>query len=253
MTRIGKPGLFLTLFALGSSLIISSQAPAQEITVSVPEFRSSSESLQEVLTDTAGLLSRDEPFEFKAEKLVISSEQVQEFLSSSSGNISLGSLASAIRDLPGTELKFAGLIDGSPFEAKFEPGEIKLEGLQLSQDQFNALVDQLKSIPGVHEAKAEVVVDGKPVEVKVENGISRVRAEDRTGDDRRHRNRGRENSGRDDSLERHGRHHDGDRLERNDRMERHDRSGRGDRIERVERVEDSERPERIDNSGPGSR
>jgi hypothetical protein len=272
MRRLGTPGLFLTLIALlGSSLIVSSQAAAQEITVSVPEIRTSSESLQEVFTqlfgssETAGLLSRDEPFEFKAENLVISSEQAQEFLSSAGGNISFGSLASAIRDLPGTELKFAGLIDGSPFEAKFEPGEIKLEGMQLSQDQLNALVDQLKAIPGVREAKAEVVVDGKTVEVKVENGITRVRTEDRAGDDRRHRNRGRENSGGDDSLERHGRHHRGDRPEDNDRVERHDRSGRRDRTERVERVEKSERPERterseraerverLDNSGPGSR
>lgn len=258
MRSKGLLGLLFTgaIVGLGGSLILPPEAAARNTPPGITEIHFNSESLDEALielfgtSDSAGLLGEDRPFEFKAEHLVLSSTQLQELFSSeAAGN--LKSLASALGDRPGTEVKFAGLLDGSPFEAKFEAGEIKLEGLQLSQSELDALVDQLKTITGVREVKAQAIVDGKPVEVKIENGTSRIRTDDDAARGERHRNRGR---GRDDSIgddrsgsdDRHGRSGRLDDVRREDRVERSGRSERPERPERAERTERSERPERIE-------
>lgn len=136
-------------------------------------------------------------------------------------------------------MRIEGLLDGTPFEFKLAGKEVKLEGLNLTQAEFTSLVSQLKTIPGLHEAKIESLVDGKERVVKLENKGGRMKVED---------------------LERHnaGNHHDADddhhvQSAKNSNKDAHDRPERLEKLEKAERpvkVEHIERPE-IEHGGSG--
>src|SRR5262249_47463492 len=124
--------------------------------------------------------------------------------------------------------------------------EVKLEGLNLTQAQLDSLINQLKGITGLREAKIESVVDGKAMEIKIENRAGNVRIEDH---------------------ERHARHdadddHDHDRRASNagnsdnrganplDRPQKIERPEKNDKVERPDKLEKIERPE-TDHGGSG--
>lgn len=156
-----------------------------------------------------------------------------------------------------------------PFEAKVEAGQVKIEGLSVTQDQFSALLSNLQAAAGLREFKVEAVVNGKLMEAKFENEGGRIRTRieaSRSGrsEDRRHRgesgtsadlnsDRARDR-GRDLDHSLRGRdraEHERERIEGTQRPERIERSGRVERIERTERqdrIERSQRPERIERS-----
>jgi len=149
-------------------------------------------------------------------------------------------LVSTVQNKPGTEVKLVGTVGGTPFEAKIERGEVKLQGLSFAnQADFNAFVTGLGAQNNLRELRVQAVVNGMRMIAKFEDG--RVRTEVRDGN----RGSGSEHSGRNqargDRDDRSGR---GDRGDRPDRVERNDRSDRVERVERTERADRLDRPER---------
>lgn len=164
---------------------------------------------------------------------------------------------------PGTEVKLQGTVDGVPFQAKVEGGEVKVQGLSLTQAQFNALFNNLKGVNGIREVKVAAVVNGVPMVAKFENEGGKIETKVETKDESRRRAkdggrdldrdiRGRElavegeKAGRADRPERLGRVRRDEMIEKIDRPERIGRMERLDRIERPQRIERFERPERIE-------
>jgi len=180
--------------------------------------------LDEILT------GQNPPREVNVRGLVLTDQQAKDFFITGGTN-DFSSFVNRIQQQPGSEVKFLGTVNGRPFEAKVEPGEVKVQGLNLSQADFDTLVKQLQG-QSTREFKVQAVVDGKTVIAKFENGQLRIRAD---------------NAGRDKSrVERNDRSGRSDRSDRPDRVERTDRPDRSDRVERTERAD---RVERLDRSG----
>jgi hypothetical protein len=192
-------------------------------------------------TANPGLLDGKQRFELRAEDLTLTSAQALSFFVPTSTNkADIADLVSAAQQIRGAQVKIEGLVDGAPFELKLAGREIKLEGLNLTQAQFDSLVTQLKGISGLREAKIESLVDGRPMEVKIENGASRVKVEGREpnkvarheADDDRERRASNENRG--------------------DRPQRIERPEKTEKVERPEKIEKIERPE-TEHGGSGRR
>lgn len=203
-------------------------------------------------TSTAGgLLNGNGPFEFRAENVMLTTQQVQDFFAPATpGSKDLAALVAAVEKIPGAEVRIEGFANGTPFELKIEGAEVKLEGLVLTQTQFNSLVSELQ-VAGLREGKIEAVVNGHGVEVKLENGMRQI---ERVDDRHRHERRD-----RDEEQAEHEDHGDRDHRDRDrhdiakaarldgtvtERMGRPEKAERVERMERVEKIERIERPER---------
>jgi hypothetical protein len=182
---------------------------------------------------TPGLFSTNRPFEFKAENVVLTSDQARSFFVPSATNpADLVDLVSAAEQIKGAHVKIEGQVDGAAFELQLEGREIKLEGGNLTRAQFDALVEQLKAVPGLREAKIESLVDGRELEAKIETRSGRVKIEDGERHHEINSNRGTSSPNR-------------------ERAERAEHDDKGTRVERVEKVEKIEKPERSEGGHSG--
>lgn len=184
---------------------------------------------------TPGLLNGNQPFELRAENVMLTPQQAQNFFfPTTPATMDFATIVADVEKIPGAELKIEGVLNGAPFELKIERGEVKVEGLVLTQDQLNALVNQLQATAGVREVKVEALVNGKLVEVKIENGEEKIEHARHRGE--RHGRQEARGRDRNDKAEHahdaeHMRHHD--RVERVERVDRHDRPERPERPERM--------------------
>jgi hypothetical protein len=183
-------------------------------------------------TPQPGLLEGNHRFELRAKDVTLTGDQAQNFfVPTAANNADIADLVTAAEHIRGAKVKIEGLLDGAPFELKLAGKEIKLEGLNLTQAQLDSLVEQLKGIQGLREAKIESSVDGKPIQIKIENRAGRVKVEDRE-----HHNTEAQHEA-DDDHEKHA-------SSRVERLEKHEK------VEHSEKVEHIERPE-VDHGGNG--
>jgi len=217
-------------------------------------------SLQEVLDrlfgtpTTPGLLQGDKAFELRAQDVVLTGAQADLFFAPSTTNkADLSDLIAAAELIKGSQLRLEGTVDGTPFDLKLAGKEVKADGLVLTQAEFDALVDQLKTTSGLKEVKIEATVDGRLVELKMENTPGRVSIEDKglpKHDARiRDTNRGADSKRDHDEGRLEAANH-ANRPERTERIERVEKVERPEAIEHVERVERLERPE-LEHGGSG--
>jgi hypothetical protein len=223
-------------------------------------------------SETTGLLNGEGPFVLRAEDIVLTSEQAQNFFSPTSpSEADFVALITAAEELRGKQIRIEGLVDGEPFEFMLSGRQIKLEGISLTQAELDALVADLQAIPGLHEAKIEATLDGELTVVKLQNVPGRVKIEVRDHDEdldddieeiheSENRGRGSENHERSEHAElaegnrEHASEHtelaEGNRehgsIERTERMEKVDKVERVERTERPEMHERVERTERIE-------
>jgi hypothetical protein len=159
-------------------LICSNLAAAQEVKLNGVPFQQVLDRLFGT-TSNPGLLSANQHFELRAENVTLTGAQEQSFFVPSSANTEdIADLVTAAEQARGT-VKIEGLVDGAPFELKVSGREVKLEGISLTQAQLDSLIQQLKGISGLREAKIESIVDGRQMEVKIENKAGVVKVEDR--------------------------------------------------------------------------
>jgi hypothetical protein len=159
-------------------LIFSNLAVAQEVKLDGVPFQQVLDRLFGT-TSNPGLLSANQHFELRAENVTLTRDQEQSFFVPSSANTEdIADLVTAAEQARGT-VKIEGSVDGAPFELKVSGREVKLEGLSLTQAQLDSLIQQLKGISGLREAKIESIVDGRKTEVKIENRAGVVKVEDR--------------------------------------------------------------------------
>jgi hypothetical protein len=216
-----------------------------------------------------GLLKGNQPFELRAKDVDLTPQQAEKFLTPN--GMDIAALAAAVQKLPGTEVKIEGLVNGAPFELKVEAGEIKLEGLALTQTQLDSLFDRLQMIQGIREVKIEALVNGQRVEVKLEGNEREIEREGREhhraekarheGHDRDHKAETGERVEVEHEVEReghervehHGRMDKAERVEITDHLRGSEKIERVERMierpERIEKVEHPEKPERIERSG----
>ena len=238
--------------------------------------------VQDRLSGPNGLLNQNQPFELKAQNVVLTPRQAQDFFAPASGaqtptsGTDFATLVGKIQQLPGTEVRIRGVVEAPgtagtvqriPFDAKIEAGEVKIKGLSLTQAQFDSLVSRLQATAGTRELKVEALVDGRRVETKFENEGGKLRTKVETRgreEERRHRgehgtsatinNDRATDQGKDFDHEVRGRDRavlERERVERRERGERPEREGverreKVDRVERPERVDRAERPERVE-------
>lgn len=288
----GLFGLWLLLAAFviyPSTLSAQSIEPAIEVDLRGVNFTA----VTDRLFGTGGLLNQNQPFELKAENVVLTPAQVQSFFfqavspgGSGAGTTVTGGFVPAdfatfvekVQQLPGTEIKLKGfievpgnmgVIDRRPFEAKVEKGEVKIEGVPLTQDQLNSLFSRLRGIAGLREVKIESLVNGQLMEAKFEREGSRVQIKvepkeglaARLGGGVERRGKGQEGTSASINNERardmgkdldhsiRGRERASLERERGTRSERIERIERGEKIERPERAERAERAERVERPG----
>lgn len=153
----------------GQTTVTPSAPPRSEVKLEGASF-------QDVLNrlfgapDTPGLLSLDKPFQLRAEDLVLTREQADNFFAPASPNsMDFATLVSAAEQQHG-QLRLEGMSDGIPFELKLAGREIKLEGLSFTQAELDSLVDRLRAISGIREFKIEGQEDGRFAEFKFERG-----------------------------------------------------------------------------------
>jgi len=118
-------------------------------------------------TPDSGLLDGTKPFRFRAEDVTLTATQSADFFTSASSLLSLTELIKGAEAVHGL-VRMEGTIDGKPFELKIAGRELKLEGLTLTAAQRDALAAELRTIPGLHEAKIEALVDGQRTVTKLE-------------------------------------------------------------------------------------
>jgi hypothetical protein len=200
-----------------------------------------------------GLLNGNQPFEFRVRNAILTPEQAQNFFAPGTPTgMDLAALIAAVQQLPGSEVKIAGFVNGSPFQLKLEAGEVRLRGLALSQTQFNSLLDRLQATPAIREARVQALVDGQRVDIKFENGAREVELRNRIQAQRvGHRDRGRHGRAQVDPAEARLGRVEADQIARVGSTERIrvEHINRPERVERVNRPERPERIERIDRSG----
>jgi hypothetical protein len=203
--------------------------------------------------ETAGLLSGEQPFVFHAEDIVLTPEEFESFFGSDpASTTSFAALVAGFEEMRGGNVMIEGSVEGSPFEFKIAGRQLKLEGINLTQAELDALVASLQSLPGLHEAKIEATVDGQPVDIHLQNRAGNLRIEDRVRheeddteveDSPERENRGRGSEQHEQAeMRRHDLEHRADRSERIERTEARPDHG----PERVERVEMTEHPDRIE-------
>ena len=174
-------------------------------------------------TPDNGLLDGTKNFDLRAEGLVLTGTQ-GDFFTSLDSPQNLPALIPLL-DLPHSKLRLEGTIDGEPFSLKLAGRELKIEGLNLTAEEREALVAQLSTIPGLKEMKIEATVDGLSTVTKYQGGHEKYEI----------RNNGRPERPGKPEVEPHGR-----------------RLGH-ERIERLGRIEKPERPERPERGAPGRR
>jgi hypothetical protein len=174
-------------------------------------------------TPDDGLLDGTRNFDLRAEDLVLTGTQ-GDFFTSLDSPQNLPALIGVL-DLPNSKIRLEGTIDGEPFSLKLAGRELKIEGLDLTAEEREALVAQLNTIPGLREMKIEATVDGLTTVTKVQGGHEKYEI----------RNNGRPERPGKPEIEHHGR-----------------RLGH-ERIERLGRIEKPERPERLERGAPGRR
>ncbi len=258
------------LLWISAVLLLYPGGIAGQTTPQLAEVKLKAVGFQEVLnrlfgtTGMPGLLNGTQPFEFRAEDLDLNAQQTGNFFTASNG-MDIAALAAAVQKLPGTELKIEGLANGVPFELKVEAGEIKLEGLNLTQTQLDSLFNRLQMIQGIREVKLEALVDGQRVEVKLEGNEREIEREGREhhraekarheGHDRDHKAEAGERLEVEHEVEREGH----ERVEMTDHVRgsekiervetRVERIEKIEHPERIEKIEHPEKPERIERSG----
>src|SRR6266496_3214215 len=149
--------------------------------------------IQDRLFGPGGLLSPSGPREVHVRGVVLTPQQAQTFFLGT-GSRDFTALVTAIEQAPGRPVRLQGVVETPaaggtvsrvPFEAKVAGREVKIEGLSLTQAQFDSLVSSLQGVSGLREFKVEAMVDGKRVEAKFENGVVRTQTRDgeRRGED----------------------------------------------------------------------
>jgi len=271
-----------------SILLAQSVEPGVEVQLQNVNFPAVKEQLFGNM-GTMGLLNGTAPFELQAQGVVFTQANIDAFFPAAPPTCSptapcmdFVTLVTRVQQLPGTEVKIQGMVSGgTPFQLKVEAGEVKIQGLTLTQDQFNTLRARLQATAGIREFKIDAIVNGQRMVAKFENeggkietkvetkDKSRGRAEDKRhrgeegtsaslnntdrdqGKDLDHSIRGRERAvlegekaGRSDPPERLGRVRRDEMIEKLDRPERIDRAERPQRMERMERPQRMERVER---------
>jgi hypothetical protein len=225
-------------------LLTANLAAAQEVKLDGVTFQ---QVLDRLFGTTAnpGLLAGKERFELRATDVTLTAAQEQSFfVPTAANNSDFAALVTAAEQIKGSEVKIRGLVDGAPFELKLEGKEVKVEGLSLTQAQLDSLINQLKGISGLREAKIETVVDGKPMVVKIENRAGVVKVVDlpRHHDHEKHA-----------SNDNHGQGSGSGQSARADLTEKPqhiDRPEKSDKVERPEKIDHIERPE-IEHGGSG--
>jgi len=226
-------------------LICSNFASAQEVKLDGVPFQQVLDRLFGTAS-TPGLLGANQRFELRAGDVTLTREQEQSFFVPSAANTAdIADLVTAAEQVRG-RVKIEGLVDGAPFELKVSGREVKLEGLNLTQAQLDSLVGQLKGISGLREAKIESIVDGRRMEIKIENRAGVMKVEDRE----RHSGAAHVHEADDDHGQRASNQNRG--PERSASLERPEKIEKLEKNERVDRVEKLERIERPENEHGGS-
>jgi hypothetical protein len=255
----------VSLFALviGMALVLTSNPAslrAQDVKVEpvkIEPVTLEGPTIQELLdqlfgTDAEdGLLDGSSQFKFRAEDVVLTKEEAELFFAPSDTNeADFADLVAAAKLIKGTNMRIEGTLDGDPFEFQMSGKQLKAEGLVLTQEQFDALVDQLKSVSGLHSAKIEATVDGELLVAKLQNVPGKVKIEHHgfveegptptplPGTVRALRP---ENSGRSGKVE---------KMERPVKVERLERPEKIQRVERPVKIERIEKPE-VSRGGKG--
>jgi hypothetical protein len=225
---------------------------------------------------TPGLLEGEKHFDLRAEGITLTQEEADLFFFPTAENTSDFTDLISAAERNKAVLKIEGqVLDGSPFEFKLSGKQVKAEGLVLTQAEFDALIAQLRTLPGLKEAKIEATVDGQLVEAKLENQAGRVKIENRGPGheaakpqiesrgpkseknvrlvplnhlDRQDRD--------DDHQGNEDRQKKVEKIEKTDKIERAAKAERPEKVQRVEKVERLEKIERIErpeHGGPGRR
>jgi hypothetical protein len=172
--------LFVLLAGLGTMVISGpANAQVQDVKLEGPDFQVVLDQLFGSTTSD-GLLQGTKSFELRAENVVMTPQQADQFFVPSSANTrDISDLIAKAEAIKGAVLKISGSIDGGPFDLKLSGKQVKAEGLILTQAEFDALISQLQTTPGLHEAKIEANVDGQLKVAKLENIPGRVKIENR--------------------------------------------------------------------------
>jgi hypothetical protein len=195
-------------------------------------------------TENPGLLEGDKHFSLHAKDVTLTEAQADLFFNPSEANIAdFADLVAAAEALK-ANLKIEGeFLDGDGFKLNLSGKQIKLEGLVLTQAEFDALIAELQEIDGLKQAKIQATVDGKVLIAKLENQPGRVKIEDKsargkpeTNTDRRGPNSGSGDNRLEASNRGNGRG-PGDRPEKIEKIERIERGSKGDRPDRLEKIE----------------
>jgi hypothetical protein len=174
-------------------------------------------------------LEGDKKFSLHAKDVTMTAEQADLFFNPSETNLSdFADLVAAAEALK-ANLKIEGeLLDMDSFKLNLSGKQIKVEGLVLTQAEFDALIAELKEIDSLKQAKITATVDGRTMIAKLENQPGRVKIEDKglAPEERRGANRS-SNSGKPERPERVERVSRGERPERPEKIERIERGGPG--------------------------
>lgn len=203
-----------------------------------------------------GLLEGTKPFELHVENVVLTPEQAAMFFVPSPTNPSdISDLILKAEGIKGSELKISGSLEGETFDLKLSGKQVKIDGLVMTQAEFDALVAELKATPGLREAKIEATVDGQLKVAKLENMAGRVKIENRDlhGKDPHpatHVEPLSDKGKSDAHLALTGRTERDDKAGHPEKIERIERPEAIERVERPEKVEKIERPE-VTQSGKG--
>jgi hypothetical protein len=206
-----------------------------------------------------GLLDGERPLVLHGQDITLTPEEAINFFAPASpSETDFASLVAAFEELKGGNIRVEGLIDDSPFQFMIAGRQLKLEGITLTQAEFDALVADLQALSGLHQAKVTATVDGQMVSINLQNvpGRVTVRPRDPSPDEgtpeveaSQGENRGRRDE-RSERAEAAASHRGPERLERVERPSRPERPEKPEKIERVERIERIERPE-IERPGRG--
>ena len=200
--------------------------------------------------EVEGLLSSNKPFVLHGQAITLTPEEAQNFFSPVSPNeMDFASLVAAFEDSKRGNIHLEGLIDSTPFQLAIAGRQLKLEGISMTQEEFNALVAELQDVPGLHQAKIEATVDGELVSVNMQNVPGQVRIHTGTSalESEALKESGAETQGhRSNQPERIEAARNNRGPERVERPEMPERPEKAERPEKVERPEKMERIERID-------
>ena len=101
------------------------------------------------------------------------------FAPSDTNEADFADLVAAAKLLKGIVVRIEGKLEDFPFEFQMSGKQLKAEGLVLTQEQFDALVAQLRTVSGLHSAKIEAIVDGERLIAKLQNVPGKVKIEHR--------------------------------------------------------------------------